>query len=86
MSLGLKKPPKDMCKKTTDVTDTKSNDFEDYCPKREFLMGIYEKGWEKPSPIQEVSLNFKSKNWDNFHPSFTGLNWNSVPFHVQKLG
>ena len=52
----LKLPPKDMRKKTTDVTDTKGNDFEDYCLKRELLMGIFEKGWEKPSPIQEASI------------------------------
>lgn len=52
----LKAPPKDMRKKTTDVTDTKGNDFEDYCLKRELLMGIFEKGWEKPSPIQEASI------------------------------
>ena len=26
------------------------------CLKRELLMGIYEKGWENPSPIQEVSI------------------------------
>lgn len=35
-----------------DVTKTKGNDFEDYYLKRELLMGIYEKGFEKPSPIQ----------------------------------
>jgi len=52
----LKVPPKDTRKKTTDVTDTKGNDFEDYCLKRELLMGIFEKGWEKPSPIQEASI------------------------------
>lgn len=52
----LKLPPKDMRKKTTDVTDTKGNEFEDYCLKRELLMGIFEKGWEKPSPIQEASI------------------------------
>ena len=32
----LKLPPKDNRKKTTDVTDTKGNDFEDFCLKREF--------------------------------------------------
>lgn len=52
----LKLPPKDMRKKTTDVTDTKGNEFEDFCLKRELLMGIFEKGWEKPSPIQEASI------------------------------
>ena len=39
-----------------DVTSTKGNDFEDYCLKRELLMGIFEKGFEKPSPIQEESI------------------------------
>jgi ATP-dependent RNA helicase DDX6/DHH1 len=38
------------------VTDTKGNEFEDFCLKRELLMGIFEKGWEKPSPIQEASI------------------------------
>ncbi len=52
----LKMPPKDLRKKTTDVTDTKGNEFEDFCLKRELLMGIFEKGWEKPSPIQEASI------------------------------
>jgi len=52
----LKLPPKDTRQKTTDVTDTKGNEFEDFCLKRELLMGIFEKGWEKPSPIQEASI------------------------------
>jgi ATP-dependent RNA helicase DDX6/DHH1 len=39
-----------------DVTATKGNEFEDYVLKRELLMGIYEKGFEKPSPIQEESI------------------------------
>ena len=39
-----------------DVTSTKGHDFEDYCLKRELLMGIFEKGFEKPSPIQEESI------------------------------
>jgi len=52
----LKLPPKDCRMKTTDVTDTKGNEFEDFCLKRELLMGVFEKGWEKPSPIQEASI------------------------------
>lgn len=52
----LKLPKKDTRYKTTDVTDTKGNEFEDFCLKRELLMGIFEKGWEKPSPIQEASI------------------------------
>ncbi len=39
-----------------DVTRRKGNEFEDYCLKRELLMGIFEKGYEVPSPIQEESI------------------------------
>uniref|UniRef100_A0A665VYB3 RNA helicase n=1 Tax=Echeneis naucrates TaxID=173247 RepID=A0A665VYB3_ECHNA len=53
---SLKLPPKDNRVKTSDVTSTKGNEFEDYCLKRELLMGIFEMGWEKPSPIQEESI------------------------------
>uniref|UniRef100_A0A8C9TE91 RNA helicase n=1 Tax=Scleropages formosus TaxID=113540 RepID=A0A8C9TE91_SCLFO len=53
---NLKIPPKDLRMKTSDVTATKGNEFEDYCLKRELLMGIFEMGWEKPSPIQEESI------------------------------
>jgi len=49
-------PPKDKRVKTSDVTATKGHEFEDYCLKRELLMGIFEKGWENPSPIQEASI------------------------------
>ncbi|GBP63278.1 Putative ATP-dependent RNA helicase me31b [Eumeta japonica] len=52
----LKIPPKDRRIKTSDVTDTRGNEFEEFCLKRELLMGIFEKGWEKPSPIQEASI------------------------------
>nr|AAK85400.1 RNA helicase p47 [Spisula solidissima] len=49
-------PPKDTRVKTSDVTNTKGNEFEDFCLKRDLLMGIFEKGWESPSPIQEASI------------------------------
>ncbi|KNG78873.1 RNA helicase [Plasmodium falciparum IGH-CR14] len=49
-------PLKDLRYKTEDVTKTKGNEFEDYFLKRELLMGIFEKGYEKPSPIQEESI------------------------------
>lgn len=49
-------PPKDLRPKTEDVTATKGNDFEDYFLKRELLMGIFEAGFERPSPIQEESI------------------------------
>lgn len=42
--------------KTSDVTSTKGLSFEEFCLKRNVLMGIYEKGWESPSPIQEASI------------------------------
>ncbi|KAI2653007.1 putative ATP-dependent RNA helicase DDX6 [Labeo rohita] len=53
---SLQLPAKDNRVKTSDVTATKGNEFEDYCLKRELLMGIFEMGWEKPSPIQEESI------------------------------
>ncbi|GAB4861799.1 hypothetical protein Ancab_037056 [Ancistrocladus abbreviatus] len=40
----------------TDVTATKGNHFEDHSLKRELLMGTYENGVERPSPIQELSI------------------------------
>jgi ATP-dependent RNA helicase DDX6/DHH1 len=49
-------PAKDNRIKTADVTNTKGNEFEDFCLTRELLMGIFEKGWEHPSPIQEASI------------------------------
>lgn len=52
----LNLPPKDTRPKTEDVTNTKGNEFEDFCLHRTLLMGIFEKGWEKPSPIQEASI------------------------------
>lgn len=53
---GLVAPPKDTRYKTEDVTQTKGRDFEDFFLKRELLMGIFEKGFEKPSPIQEEAI------------------------------
>jgi len=54
--LRLDRPAQDLRPKTEDVTGTKGNDFEDYYLKRELLMGIFEKGYEKPSPIQEETI------------------------------
>lgn len=53
---GLKAPPKDGRQQTEDVTATKGLDFEEFYLKRELLMGIYEAGFEKPSPIQEETI------------------------------
>ena len=53
---GLIQPKKDERYKTEDVTQTKGRDFEDFFLKRELLMGIFEKGFEKPSPVQEEAI------------------------------
>jgi len=53
---GLVAPSKDTRYKTEDVTDTKGREFEDFFLKRELLMGIFEKGFERPSPIQEEAI------------------------------
>lgn len=52
----INRPEPDRRHRTEDVTGTKGNDFEDYYLKRELLMGIFEKGFEKPSPIQEETI------------------------------
>lgn len=49
-------PPQDTRIKTADVTATKGTEFEDYFLKRELLMGLFEMGFEKPSPIQEEAI------------------------------
>ncbi|PUU81559.1 P-loop containing nucleoside triphosphate hydrolase protein [Tuber borchii] len=55
-SSKLKAPKKDLRPQTEDVTATKGLDFEDLYIKRELLMGIFEAGFEKPSPIQEETI------------------------------
>lgn len=52
----IQRPKQDTRQKTTDVTATKGTEFEDYFLKRELLMGIFEKGYDAPSPIQEECL------------------------------
>lgn len=53
---GLVAPTKDQRYKTEDVTDTKGREWDDFFLRRELLMGIFEKGFEKPSPIQEEAI------------------------------
>ncbi|RMZ89069.1 hypothetical protein DV736_g3701, partial [Chaetothyriales sp. CBS 134916] len=53
---NLKARPKDEREQTEDVTATKGLDFEDFYIKRELMMGIFEAGFEKPSPIQEETI------------------------------
>lgn len=55
-SINEGRPRIDRSQLTEDVTTTKGNEFEDYYLKRELLMGIYEKGFENPSPIQEEAI------------------------------
>ncbi|KAH8590799.1 ATP-dependent RNA helicase DHH1 [Bisporella sp. PMI_857] len=52
----LNLPAKDTRQQTEDVTNTKGFDFEDFGIKRDLLMGIFEAGFEKPSPIQEEAI------------------------------
>eukprot|EP01059_Diplonema_ambulator_P032008 TRINITY_DN606_c0_g1_i1.p1 TRINITY_DN606_c0_g1~~TRINITY_DN606_c0_g1_i1.p1 ORF type:complete len:416 (+),score=135.98 TRINITY_DN606_c0_g1_i1:51-1298(+) len=52
----IKRPPPDKRKQTEDVTNTKGMEFTDYFLRRELLMGVYEKGFERPSPIQEECI------------------------------
>jgi ATP-dependent RNA helicase DDX6/DHH1 len=51
---NLIKPQRDMRVQTSDVTATKGHEFESYYLKKELLMGIFEKGFERPSPVRRV--------------------------------
>ncbi|CAI4933455.1 ANL_HP_G0132470.mRNA.1.CDS.1 [Saccharomyces cerevisiae] len=53
---ALNIPKKDTRPQTDDVLNTKGNTFEDFYLKRGLLMGIFEAGFEKPSPIQEEAI------------------------------
>lgn len=53
---NLQLPKKDFRPQTEDVTATKGTEFEDMNLRRELLMGIFEAGFEKPSPIQEEAI------------------------------
>jgi len=53
---GIEKPTTDSRMRTEDVTSTKGTEFEDYCLSRELMKGVFEYGWERPSPIQEESI------------------------------
>ncbi|KAI0701388.1 eukaryotic translation initiation factor 4A-like protein [Cytidiella melzeri] len=52
----LQPPPKDIRPQTEDVTATKGIEFEHMHLRRELLMGIFEAGYEHPSPIQEEAI------------------------------
>eukprot|EP00630_Chrysocystis_fragilis_P006415 CAMPEP_0197399110 /NCGR_PEP_ID=MMETSP1165-20131217/14590_1 /TAXON_ID=284809 /ORGANISM="Chrysocystis fragilis, Strain CCMP3189" /LENGTH=418 /DNA_ID=CAMNT_0042925097 /DNA_START=215 /DNA_END=1471 /DNA_ORIENTATION=+ len=52
----LNLPEADERYKTEDVTLTRGQEFEDYFLKKELLIGIFEKGFERPSPVQERAI------------------------------
>jgi len=52
----VKKPKADTRTKTSDVLNTKGCEFEGFNLSRPLLMGIFEKGFERPSPIQEAAI------------------------------
>jgi len=54
----LKVPDVDTRQKTEDVTNTKGADFEGFLLSRPLLAGIYELGFERPSPVQEQCIPF----------------------------
>jgi ATP-dependent RNA helicase DDX6/DHH1 len=53
---NAQRPARDTRYQTEDVTATKGQEFADYFLKRELLMGIFEKGFERPTPIQEEAI------------------------------
>jgi ATP-dependent RNA helicase DDX6/DHH1 len=55
-SEGIAPPKRDNRIKTSDVTNTKGMTFADFGLSKELQLGIYEKGYENPSPIQEESI------------------------------
>ena len=48
---GIAPPKRDNRIKTSDVTNTKGLTFADFGLSKELQLGIYEKGYENPSPI-----------------------------------
>ncbi|KAG5467156.1 hypothetical protein CUR178_00797 [Leishmania enriettii] len=52
----LNAPQKSTRKKTEDVESRRNVNFEEYALRRELQMGIFEKGFEKPSPVQEEAI------------------------------
>ena len=53
---NVKAPLKDTRIKTDDVTATKGMTWSEFGLSQDLQLGIYEKGFEKPSPIQEESI------------------------------
>ena len=53
---SLNIPERDARLKTADVAPSEGCTFDGFCLKRDLLKGIYEKGWEYPSPVQRSSI------------------------------
>ncbi|KAK1775531.1 ATP-dependent RNA helicase [Copromyces sp. CBS 386.78] len=53
---NLNLPARDTRHQTEDVTNTRGLDWEEFIHDRDLLMGIFEAGFEKPSPIQEEAI------------------------------
>ncbi|KAF2399962.1 ATP-dependent RNA helicase DHH1 [Trichodelitschia bisporula] len=51
-----RQPQRDLRPQTEDVTKTKGLEWEEFYLSRPLLMGIFEAGFEKPSPIQEDAI------------------------------
>ena len=49
-------PPRDTRVQTSDVATLKGVEFEDFHLRRELLKGIFEMGYEQPSPVQEEAI------------------------------
>lgn len=53
---SISRPPPDNRIRTEDVQGSKQMEFEHFKLNRNLLKGIYEMGWEQPTPIQEDSI------------------------------
>ena len=56
VNVGNGAPPRDTRIQTEDVTQTKGQEFVHYSLKAPLLLGIHEKGFERPSPVQEEAI------------------------------
>lgn len=56
LEAGRRMIKRDTRMRTEDVLKTRGTTFDEFFLKRELMMGIYDMGFEKPSPIQEESI------------------------------
>lgn len=78
---GLVVPQKDTRYRTEDVTDTKGREWDDFFLRRELLMGIFEKGFEKPSPVQEEAIPVILQNRNVLARAKNGTGTFLAPIH-----